>query len=269
MQRTSRSTAWPMKRSTACWHSHGLVQGQFSTMRHVILDTETTGLEVSQGHRIIEIGCVEMLHRRTTDRTFHRFVNPGREIDEAALEIHGITQEFLADKPVFPKIADELLEFIRDAELVIHNAAFDIEFINAELSLAGHEVTEIRECCSVTDTLELARKMHPGQKNSLDALCKRYEISNPVRELHGALLDAQILAEVYLAMTGGQSALSLGADSEQRARQELAARQARKSRTAFRVIEAREDELAAHEAFLDKIAKESDSGCVWRKDTGQ
>ena len=236
-------------------------------MRHVVLDTETTGLEASQGHRIVEIGCVEMLHRRVTKRTFHQFLNPGREIDQAALEVHGITREFLEDKPVFSKIADELLAFIEGAELVIHNAAFDIEFVNTELSIAGHRVADIRDCCTVTDTLEMARKMHPGQKNSLDALCRRYEISSPARELHGALLDAQILAEVYLAMTGGQSDLSLGTDeAERESRQRLAAQQAMKSRPAFRVIEAGQDELAAHEAFLDKIQQESKSGCVWRKE---
>ena len=236
-------------------------------MRHVILDTETTGLDASQGHRIIEIGCVEMLHRRVTERVFHQYLNPGREIDEAALEIHGITREFLEDKPVFSRIADEFLAFIEGAELVIHNAAFDVEFINTELSIAGHQVADIQARCTVTDTLELARKMHPGQKNSLDALCRRYEVSNPVRELHGALLDAQILAEVYLAMTGGQSVLRLDTDeAERESRQRLASQQAMKSRPAFRVIEAGEDELAAHEAFLDLIQQESESGCVWRKE---
>lgn len=237
-------------------------------MRHVILDTETTGLDVSQGHRIIEIGCVEMLHRRATERTFHQFLNPGRDIDEAALEIHGITQEFLADKPEFSRIADEFLEFVKGAELVIHNAAFDIDFINAELSLVGHEVADIRECCTITDTLELARKMHPGQKNSLDALCRRYEIGDSERGLHGALRDAQLLADVYLAMTGGQSALSLSMGSELKASQGQASRQAMKSQSGFRVIQASEEELAAHEAFLDIIQQESDSGCVWRKGNG-
>lgn len=237
-------------------------------MRQVVLDTETTGLEVSQGHRIIEIGCVEILYRRATGQTFHRFLNPGREIDEAASKIHGITREFLADKLGFPEIADDFLGFIEGAELVIHNAGFDIGFINTELSLAGHEITDIRECCTVTDTLELARKMHPGQKNSLDALCRRYEIDNSAREFHGALLDARILADVYLALTGGQSALSLGRDSEE-ARQRLAAKQAMKQRPALRVIEASEDEVSAHEAFLKKIEQESDSGCVWLKETAR
>lgn len=238
-------------------------------MRQVVLDTETTGLEASQGHRIIEIGCVEILYRRATDRTFHRFLNPGREIDEAASEIHGITQEFLADKPGFPKIADEFLEFIEGTELVIHNADFDVEFINTELSLASHAVTDIRECCTVTDTLALARKMHPGRKNSLDALCRRYGIDNSAREFHGALLDARILADVYLAMTGGQSALSLSTGSEQAARQRLAAKQAMNSRPALRIIEASEEEMSAHEAFLEKIQQESDSGCVWLKETAE
>lgn len=237
-------------------------------MRQVVLDTETTGLEVTQGHRMIEIGCVEILHRRLTGRTFHQFLNPGRDIDEGALQVHGITQEFLAGKPEFAKIVDDFLSFVEGAELVIHNASFDVGFINTELSLASHEITDIGSCCTVTDTLELARKLHPGQKNSLDALCKRYEIDNSARTYHGALLDAQILADVYLVMTGGQSVLGLGTESEQAAKRRLAARQSTGPRSSLRVIEASAEELEAHEALLEKIRQESESGCAWPGESG-
>lgn len=231
-------------------------------MRQVVLDTETTGLEVSQGHRIIEIGCIEIMHRRTTNHTFHQFINPEREIDEGALEVHGIKQDFLKDKPRFSHIADDLIQFIDGAELIIHNASFDVGFINSELSLAKHSIADIRERCTVIDSLELARKTHPGQKNSLDALCKRYEIDNSHRELHGALLDAQILADVYLAMTGGQTTLSLAANFDKSAQQEVSAGDTISQRPALKIIYANEDELRAHETFLKKIQQESDSGCV-------
>lgn len=231
-------------------------------MRQVVLDTETTGLEVSQGHRIIEIGCVEIMHRRTTNQTFHQFINPEREIDEGALEVHGIKQDFLKNKPKFSNIADDLIQFIDGAELIIHNASFDVGFINSELSLAKHSIADIRERCTVIDSLELARKTHPGQKNSLDALCKRYEIDNSHRELHGALLDAQILADVYLAMTGGQTTLSLAANFDKPAQQEVSADDKISQRPALKIIYANEDELRAHETFLNKIQQESDSGCV-------
>lgn len=183
-------------------------------MRQIVLDTETTGLEPDLGHRIIEIGCVELVNRRPTGRTFHHYLNPEREIEQGALEVHGITAEFLRDKPRFADIADELMDFISGAELVIHNAAFDVAFLDAELrrhaanvpAFAGRLVSAE---CRILDTLALARDMHPGQRNSLDALCKRYGIDNSHRELHGALLDARILADVYLAMTGGQVGLAL------------------------------------------------------------
>ena len=161
-------------------------------MRQIILDTETTGLEPSQGHRIIEIGCVEMLNRRVTDRTFHQYINPGREIDAGAVEVHGITNEFLADKPRFSDIVQGFLDFVHDAELIIHNAPFDVGFINHELGMLGGQPGRIEDRCSIVDTLVIAREKHPGQKNSLDALCKRYEVDNSARDLHGALLDAQI-----------------------------------------------------------------------------
>src|SRR5579862_2247170 len=179
-------------------------------MRQVILDTETTGLEPELGHRIIEIGCVEVLHRRITGRTFHRYVNPERDIEEGALAVHGISRTELEGKPRFAEIAQELLAFISGAELVIHNAAFDVAFLDHELSRVSSASRPVTSVCTVLDTLALAREMHPGQRNNLDALCKRYGVDNSRRELHGALLDAQILADVYLAMTGGQGALALG-----------------------------------------------------------
>jgi len=185
-------------------------------MRQVILDTETTGLEWDLGHRVIEIGCIELLGRQVTEKRFHKFVNPERTIDHGALEVHGISSESLLGKPKFSEIADELLEFISDSELVIHNADFDIGFLNNELSLIGRDVGRIEDVCSVQDTLQLARQLHPGQRNSLDALCKRYGVDNSHRTLHGAMLDAEILTDVYLAMTGGQTELSFVGKSEQR-----------------------------------------------------
>ena len=238
-------------------------------MRQVVLDTETTGLEVSQGHRIIEIGCVEVLHRRTTDQQFHQFLNPEREIDAGAQEVHGISLDFLADKPMFASVADDFIDFIKDAELIIHNASFDVGFINAELELAGHQITDINECCKVVDSLGMARKMHPGQKNNLDALCKRYEIDNSHRELHGALLDAQILADVYLALTGGQASLSLAADADAANKQNGRQTDIDSDREALRVIYACDEELQAHDAFLNKIQQESDAGCAWLKDSSE
>ena len=176
--------------------------------RQIVLDTETTGLEVSQGHRIIEIGCVELKNRRVTENSFQHFLNPERDIDAKAQEIHGISRESLANKPRFADIAASLIEYVRGAELIIHNAEFDVGFVNAELKKAGR-TERIEKLCSVTDTVQLARKLHPGQKNNLNALCVRYNVNNSHRELHGALLDARLLADVYLAMTGGQSALTL------------------------------------------------------------
>lgn len=229
-------------------------------MRQVVLDTETTGLEASQGHRIIEIGCVELVNRRITGRQLHRYIQPDREIDAAAAEVHGITAEFLADKPRFAVIVEELLSFLGGAELIIHNAPFDVGFLDAEL--AGVERGCVRDVCTVLDSLELARQLHPGQKNSLDALCKRYGLDNSGRELHGALLDARILAEVYLAMTGGQTSLMLGelgrASSEIDTPHLLPARQA-----PLRVIEAGGEELEAHAASLRTIDEASGGRCLW------
>lgn len=182
-------------------------------MRQVILDTETTGLEWDLGHRVIEVGCIEVVGRRITEKRFHRFINPERSIDQGALEVHGISGESLIGKPKFGEIVGELLEFISGSELVIHNAEFDIGFLNNELTLTGRNVERIEDICSIQDTLQLARQLHPGQRNSLDALCKRYGVDNSHRTLHGAMLDAEILADVYLAMTGGQTELSFAGKS--------------------------------------------------------
>jgi len=233
-------------------------------MRQVVLDTETTGLEVEQQHRVIEIGCVELFNRRLTGRKFHQYLNPERDIDPGAQAVHGLTRERLAKEPTFSAVQGEFLEFIRDAELIIHNAPFDVAFLNAELARA-EALQQIHEICRVLDTLALARQMHPGQRNNLDALCKRYSVDNSHRDYHGALLDARILAEVYLAMTGGQANLTLSAESHgarSRARPGAAAR-ADAPRT-FIVIRAGEEELAAHEHILALLDKASGSKTVWR-----
>ncbi len=180
-------------------------------MRQVVLDTETTGLSTSSGHRIIEIGCLELVDRRLTGRDFHRFLNPDRDIDQGAEAVHGISRASLQDEPRFPEIVDDLLAFLKDAELIIHNAAFDIGFLEHELALMKHAQPKIEQHATVLDTLTLARKIHPGQRNSLDALCKRYEVDASKRDVHGALIDSELLARVYLAMTGGQAALLLDA----------------------------------------------------------
>jgi DNA polymerase-3 subunit epsilon len=235
-------------------------------MRQIILDTETTGLEPADGHRIIEIGCVEMIDRRLTGNTYHQYIQPDRQIDAGAIEVHGITNESLADKPRFADIAGEFLDFIRDAELVIHNAPFDVGFINHEFRMLGDTTGPLEEYCRVLDTLTLARRMHPGQRNSLDALCRRYEIDNSQRELHGALLDAEILADVYLAMTGGQVSLSLDAGSASRREgAETAVRRLSADRPALKVIHATPEELAAHEERLDAIDGSCEGTAVWRR----
>jgi DNA polymerase-3 subunit epsilon len=241
-------------------------------MRQVVLDTETTGLEPEQGHRVIEIGCVELVNRRKTGRKFHRYLRPDRLIDRAAQHVHGITDEFLAQQPRFAEVVDELLEFISGAELVIHNAAFDIAFLDAELRLL-HEMQRLpgparkmSDLCTVIDTLPLARQMHPGQRNSLDALCKRYSVDNSHRELHGALLDAQILLDVYLAMTGGQTALILGEVTELNVSASHEPATATRPRGVLRVVRASDDELAAHERILQVIDKVSGNKTVWRKE---
>ena len=234
-------------------------------MRQIVLDTETTGLEASEGHRIIEIGCVELVNRRLSGNTWHQYIQPDREIDAGAIEVHGITNESLADKPRFADIATEFLAFIEGAELVIHNAPFDVGFLDHELKRIDRQLPRIAKRCSVIDTLVMARRQHPGQRNSLDALCKRYEIDNSHRELHGALLDAEILADVYLAMTGGQTALSLdshvdGSGAQTREVQRLPA-----DRPPLRVITATADEQAAHDARLDAIDRSCGGSAVWRQ----
>ena len=243
-------------------------------MRQIVLDTETTGLEPRLGHRIIEIGCVEIIDRRITGKNYHQYINPEREIDEGAVEVHGITTAFLADKPLFKDVAEDFVNFIRGAELIIHNAPFDVGFIDHELTQINQEHNLVDNICTVLDTLVLARKMHPGQKNNLDALCKRYDIDNSQRDLHGALLDAEILAETYLAMTGGQTTLSLGGDSAHdglNSGLEPAASQPRLVTTEaskLKVLRANEAELTAHEARLISIDQMTKGACVWlKKDT--
>ncbi|MDV7210008.1 DNA polymerase III subunit epsilon [Azotobacter beijerinckii] len=235
-------------------------------MRSVVLDTETTGMPVTDGHRIIEIGCVELLGRRLTGRHFHVYLQPDRAVDEGAIAVHGITNEFLADKLRFADIADEFFAFIEGAQLIIHNAAFDIGFIDNEFSRLGQvERADIAAHCAVLDTLLMARERHPGQRNSLDALCKRYDVDNSNRDLHGALLDAEILADVWLAMTGGQTHLSLaGEGSEGGGRAQASAiRRLPQSRPRTRVIRASEPELAAHAERLAAIEKAAGGPALW------
>lgn len=232
-------------------------------MRQVVLDTETTGLDPAQGHRIIEIGCVELYNRRLTGNTYHQYLQPDREIDQGAIDVHGITNEYLADKPRFADTVDDFIDFINGAELVIHNAPFDVGFINQELSRLEQDWGPVTKYSTVLDTLVLARDIHPGQKNNLDALCKRYQIDNSQREKHGALLDAEILADVYLAMTGGQVTLSLG-DSDRPGQQENSTIQRLDSgRKPLRVIKASEQELERHRRRLNDICKVSGEKCVW------
>lgn len=242
-------------------------------MRQIVLDTETTGLEVSQGHRVVEIGCVEVINRRLTGQHYHQYINPGREVDQGAIEVHGLTNEFLADKPTFEKIAGDFLEFVDGAELVIHNAPFDVGFINGELGRLPGKQGAIDQLCSIVDSLQLARNKHPGQRNNLDALCQRYSVDNSQRDLHGALLDAEILADVYLAMTGGQTTFQLGSGSEggnTRAQSGGNIRRLDSSRQPLPVIRASEAELAAHEKHLDHIAVAGGGNVLWRQlETGQ
>lgn len=238
-------------------------------MRQIVLDTETTGLEVLQGHRVIEIGAVEVVDRKLTGRHFHKYVNPQRDIDDGAFEVHGISREFLADKPLFAEIAEEFLSFVRGAELVIHNAPFDVAFLEAELLLLGARERRIAGFCRIIDSLALARHKHPGQKNSLDALCRRYLVDNSARDLHGALLDAEILADVYLAMTGGQTLLfgsgqgSNGAERSDGVKLPTLAA----DRPPLPVIFASDAECADHERLLDLLDGRADGGSLWRRDT--
>ena len=223
-------------------------------MRQIVLDTETTGLEPKQGHRIIEIGCVELVNRRPTDNHYHQYIQPDRDIDAGAMEVHGITNEFLADKPRFEDIADDFIQYVKGAELIIHNAPFDVGFINNELNIASSQNMVLDDICTITDSLQMARKRYPGQKNSLDALCRRLEIDNSQRTLHGALLDSEILAEVYLALTGGQTGLDLDGLGEFGGVEPI--RQLSADRTRLRVILPTEDEQDAHKAYIAKIGAE-------------
>ncbi|MGQ0429727.1 MAG: DNA polymerase III subunit epsilon [Gammaproteobacteria bacterium] len=232
-------------------------------MRQIVLDTETTGLELSEGHCVIEIGCIELVHRRASGRTWHRYLRPEREVEPGALAVHGITNEFLVAQPRFAEVAQEFLDFVEGAELVIHNAEFDVGFLDAELARAGVGRT-IADCCRVLDTLALARRLHPGQRNSLDALCKRYKVDHSGRDLHGALLDARILTDVYLAMSGGQAALSLDHGLAEREQEEIEARRARRGEVRIPVIRATPAELAAHEEALAAIERASGHRALFR-----
>lgn len=233
-------------------------------MRQIVLDTETTGLEPSAGHRIIEIGAVEVVGRKLTGNTYHQYLQPDREIDAGAMEVHGITPEFLADKPRFADVAQEFFDFIKGAELIIHNAPFDVGFMNHEFKLLGSQWGQVEDHCKILDTLVMARNLHPGQKNNLDALCKRYDINNAHRELHGALLDSEILADVYLAMTGGQVSLSLSSGNNQHGGDaQVGIQRLDSNRPALKVRHATSDELALHESRLKAINDASGGTCVW------
>ena len=235
-------------------------------MRQIALDTESTGLELEQGHRVIEIGAIELVDRRFSGRRFHRYLQPDRAVDIGALEVHGITEAQLEGQPRFGEIAGDFLSFVDGAELLIHNAEFDLAFLDYELSFLGDALGQRRmlDACTVVDTLALARRMHPGQRNSLDALCKRYRIDNSRRNLHSALLDAELLAEVYLAMTGGQTTLNLGARGAEAAPSLRGPAPARRT-AALRVIRANETELGAHRQRLDALDESSGGDCIWRR----
>ncbi|WP_027156838.1 DNA polymerase III subunit epsilon [Methylobacter luteus] len=235
-------------------------------VRQVVLDTETTGLNPQEGHRIIEIGCVELVNRRLTQNRFHVYINPDRTIDQGAIEVHGITNEFLEDKPRFEDIAEDFIAFIRGAELIIHNAPFDVGFINHEFSRLNNETGNVADYSGVFDTLTFARKKHPGQRNSLDALCKRYGIDNSHRDLHGALLDAEILADVFLVMTGGQFSLL---DEDLAEQEEVGMNRVYSvlstERPALKVIRCNEEELQAHQQRLEAVDKASGGACIWNQ----
>lgn len=235
-------------------------------LRQIFLDTETTGLEIRDGNRIIEIGCVEMIDRKLTGNNYHQYINAGRDSEEGALNVHGITTEFLADKPKFDEIATAFLDYIKGAELIIHNAPFDLGFLNHELKLLGGATRMIEDYCEINDSLVMARQMHPGQRNSLDALCKRYDINNEHRELHGALLDSEILADVYLAMTGGQTALLLGESGAEGGDAGTTGgfvfNRISTKHEALPVIKANDAELDAHQKYLGEI-EEASGKSLW------
>ncbi len=235
--------------------------------RQVVLDTETTGLDPAQGHRVIEIGCVELVNRRQTDRRFHTYLQPDRAIDAEAARVHGITADFLKSQPRFADVAEAFLTFVRGAELIIHNAPFDLGFLNHELRLSGHGSLALEQLCTVEDTLQLARQRHPGQRNNLDALCKRYNIDNTQRTLHGALLDAEILADLYLAMTRQQSSMFEQETANAETARSGEAQQARitQDRAPLPVIRADQEEAAAHSRYLELLEKSSGGQCLWKR----
>jgi len=235
-------------------------------VRQIVLDTETTGLEVTQGHRIIEIGCVEVVNRKLTGNRYHQYVNPQRAIDQGAIEVHGITESFLADMPTFEQIAPDFLQFVSGAELIIHNAPFDLGFLDSELERLPESSARMTTLCDIIDTLAMARARHPGQRNTLDALCQRYTVDNSRRDLHGALLDAEILADVYLAMTGGQTTLQLSEGGEGAGGQVRVEgiKRLPAGRKPLPVLEASAAEKAAHSAQLDAIAAANGGRVLWR-----
>lgn len=233
-------------------------------MRQIVLDTETTGLETSQDHRIVEIGCVELYNRKLTGNHYHQYINPEREIDEGALQVHGISSESLADKPVFAKIAQDFLDYIRGAELIIHNAPFDVGFLNHEFAKLDSSFGLLEDHCSIVDSLVMARQKHPGQKNNLDALCKRYGVDNSQRDLHGALLDAEMLADIYLALTGGQADLMFtGRNSNESGANATGIRRLAADRPRLKVVRATPQELEEHHNKLAAINKASGENCLW------
>ncbi|ETS29727.1 MULTISPECIES: DNA polymerase III subunit epsilon [Photorhabdus] len=241
--------------------------------RQVVLDTETTGMNKLgvhyEGHKIIEIGAVEVINRRLTGRHFHLYIKPDRLVDPEAFEVHGISDEFLQDKPVFADIADEFIEFIRGAELIIHNAPFDIGFMDYEFGKLGRDIPPTADFCKITDSLQLARALFPGKRNNLDALCDRYDIDNSKRTLHGALLDAEILSDVYLIMTGGQTSLAFSMEGDVSGNAGVSeVRRITRPQTALKVIYAADEELVAHESRLDLVEKKGGS-CLWRISSGQ
>ncbi|WP_252179960.1 DNA polymerase III subunit epsilon [Endozoicomonas sp. 4G] len=223
--------------------------------RQIIMDTETTGIDPSQGHRIVEIGCVEMIDRKLTGNTYHVYINPERHMDDEVIQVHGITNEFVRDKPLFAAVAKDFLDFIKGAELIAHNAPFDINFLNHELKWLDSSLGQVEDYSKITDSLVIARKKHPGQKNNLDALCKRYFIDNSARTFHGALLDSEILAEVYLAMTGGQTSLLLGGTGEE-ADDVTVIRRLSSDRPALKVTKPTDAELQLHREKLEKIGQQ-------------
>ena len=230
--------------------------------RLVVLDTETTGIDPKEGHKIIEIGCVEIINRQLTGNHYHQYLNPDRQIDQGAIDVHGISNEFLEDKPRFADICVDFLDFIRGAELIIHNAPFDVGFINHELNLIGHEISDINQICTITDSLKMAKEMYPGQRNNLDALCKRLGVNNSHRELHGALLDSEILADVYLYMTGGQVSLELNADFSEPGNSMIDLNNREPRVRKLKVIKANDHELVAHQQRCEEIKKAAGI-CLW------